>query len=81
MVLSDFGRLDLAIHDVPAELHGAVIDFFERLIELQAFGGIIAEGYAIRMKTLPAGMTCRHQGSLEDPDFNNVHVEIAWPPS
>jgi hypothetical protein len=73
-----FGRPELSIHDVPDELYDPIIDLFERFIELQAFGGVIAEGQDIRMKTLPAGMTCHHQGDLEDPDFNNTHVEIKW---
>lgn len=71
-----FGRPDLSIHNVPARRNDAIIDLIERFIELQAFGGIIEEGQAIRMKSLPAGMTCHHEGDLDDPDFNNVHVEI-----
>jgi hypothetical protein len=74
-----FGRPELSIHDVSPKLHDAVVDLFERFIELQAFGGLISEGQAIRMRTLPAGMVCRHQGSLDDPDFNNLHVEITSP--
>lgn len=73
-----FGRPDISIRNVPAEYHEAVIELCERLIELQAFGGIIEEGTAIRMTSLPDGMTCHHQGDLDDPDFNNVHVEITW---
>ena len=51
---------------------------FERFIDLQAEGGRIPEGQEIRMKALPAGMTCHHAGTLDDLDFNNVHVEIRW---
>jgi hypothetical protein len=71
-----FGRPELSVHKVPAEYHVAVIELCERLIELQAFGGKIVEGQEIRMKGLPEGMKCRHGGDLDDPDFNNVHVEI-----
>jgi hypothetical protein len=73
-----FGRPDLSIHNVPAEYNGAVIDLFERFVEFQAFGGIIEDGRQIRLNHLPAGMTCEHRGDLDDPDFNNVHVEIIW---
>jgi hypothetical protein len=73
-----FGRPELSIHDVPHDLSKPIIDLFERFIELQAFGGVIAESQAIRMKSLPSGMTCHHQGDVDDPDFNNVHVEIRW---
>jgi hypothetical protein len=74
-----FGRADLSIRNVPAEYNDAVIDLCNRFIELEAFGGIIDEGQEIRMQSLPDGMTCHHRGDLDDPDFNNVHVEIQWP--
>jgi hypothetical protein len=74
-----FGRPDLSVHRVPPQYREAVIDLFERFIEFQAFGGSIEEGQEVRMKTLPRGMTCHHAGDLDDPDFNNVHVEITPP--
>jgi hypothetical protein len=77
--LRKFGRPDLSIHDVPAPFGDAVIELFNRFIELQAFGGVIREGQPIRMSSLPAGMVCTHGGSEDDPDFNNVHVEVRWP--
>jgi hypothetical protein len=74
-----FGRPDLSLHGVPPQYRDAVIDLFERFIELQAFGGVIAEGQEICRKRLPEGMTCRHAGDVDDPDFNNAHVEISPP--
>ncbi len=56
-----------------------MIDLCERFIEMMAFGAVIAEGQEIRMNSLPAGMRCHHAGDHDDPDFNNVHVEIMWP--
>jgi hypothetical protein len=76
-----FGRPDLSVHDVRPHDHEAIIDLFERFIEFQALGGTIAEGQAIKMRNLPPGMTCHHGGDLDDPDFNNVHVEITPPRS
>jgi len=76
--LRKFGRPDLSLHYVPPQHKAAVIELFERFIVLQAEGGRIPEGQEIRMKALPAGMTCRHSGTLDDFDFNNVHVEIRW---
>jgi hypothetical protein len=73
-----FGRPDLSVHHVPPKYHEAVIDLCERFIEFQAFGGVIEEGKAIRMRDLPSGMICHHQGDVNDPDFNNVQVEISW---
>lgn len=74
-----FGRPDLSIHNVPPEYNDAIVDLCNRFIEFQGLGGVIPEGQKVRMKSLPAGMTCHHGGSIDDPDFNNVHVEIHWP--
>lgn len=71
-----FGRPDLSVHHVSRDLRDGIVDLFNRFIEFQAFGGIIAQGQDIKMGSLPAGMICVHQGDLDDPDFNNVHVEI-----
>ncbi|MGD9366484.1 MAG: hypothetical protein PVH87_12350 [Desulfobacteraceae bacterium] len=71
-----FGRSDLSMYKVMPEIRNGVIEMFNRFIEFQAFGGIIEEGNEIRMEGLPAGLFCHHTGDLEDPDFNNVHVEI-----
>ena len=30
------------------------------------------------MSGLPPGGVCLHGGSVDDPDFNNVHIEIEW---
>jgi hypothetical protein len=78
--LRKFGRPDLSIHRVPPSLKEGAIDLCNRLIELQAFGGLVAEGQEIRMNSLPPGMRCHHKGELDDPDFNNVHLEIGQEP-
>lgn len=77
--MKKFGRPDLSMHGVCREDRTAVIDLFERFIEMQAFGALIPEGQEIRMRTLPPGLQCFHQGSLDDLDFNNVHIEIRKP--
>jgi hypothetical protein len=71
-----FGRPDLSVHDVTPNLEAAVEDLCARFIEHQALGAVIPEGQEVKMKTLPAGWRCRHAGDLEDPDFNNRHIEI-----
>ena len=73
-----FGRPDLSIHNVPEEYETAVLDMLNRFIDLQALGGIIEDNQPIRMKSLPEGMWCKNEGSFEDPDFNNKHVDIYW---
>jgi hypothetical protein len=75
-----FGRPDLSARRVPSTLGPAVIDLFNRFIEMQAFGGVVPEGQPVRVASLPDGLTCHHSGDLDDPDFNNVHIEIVWPP-
>jgi len=71
-----FGRPDLSMHNVLPSQRDAVVDLFNRFIEHLAFGLVIPEGQPIRMKSLPDGLKCRHAGDLDDPDFNNVHIEI-----
>jgi len=77
--LRKFGRPDLSISGAPRDYNDAIVELCNRFIELQALGGVIPEGQEIRMKSLPDGLRCHHAGDLDDPDFNNVHVEIAWP--
>ena len=74
-----YGRPDLSVRGVGEGHADGVALLIERFVEFQALGGVIAEGEEIRMKGLPAGGVCRHAGSLDDPDFNNVHVEVVWP--
>jgi hypothetical protein len=71
-----FGRPDLSVHDVPKKLEAAVEDMLNRFIEMQAFGVVIPEGQEVRMNALPAGWRCRHGGDLDDPEFNNRHIDI-----
>ena len=74
-----FGRPDISVRHVPPAHESGIIDLCNRLIELQGLGAIVAEGREIDMATLPPGGTARHGGDLDDPDFNNFHIEIAWP--
>jgi len=74
-----FGRPDLSLRNVPNQNEKGAIELCNRFIELQALGARIPEGEVVRMASLPDGLVCRHKGSLDDPDFNNVHVEIQFP--
>ncbi|MGC4038242.1 MAG: hypothetical protein QM764_19925 [Chitinophagaceae bacterium] len=76
--LRKFGRPDLSIHEVTPQYEDAIYDLFNRFIEYEAFGGIIADKQEIKMNTLPSGMWCENKGDPDDPDFNNKHVEIHW---
>jgi hypothetical protein len=77
--LRKFGRPDLSLRGVPPQLQGACIELCNRFIEMLAFGAHVPEGQAVRIQGLPAGMTCHHEGDYDDPDFNNVHIEIRPP--
>ena len=77
--LRKFGRPDLSMRSVRPEHESAVLEMFNRFIGLQTQGGRIPEGQEVRMTALPPGLTCHHAGSRDDPDFNNVHVEVRWP--
>lgn len=71
-----FGRPDISVHNVPAPLTKAVENLCNRLIEHLAAGHIIPDGQPIRMEGLPSGTLAFNAGDPEDPDFNNVHVDI-----
>lgn len=76
-----FGRPDISLRDVPPDRHDDALDLCNRMIEVQALGGVVQEGEEIRLASLPSGMRCHHAGTVDDPDFNNVHLEIRWPPA
>jgi hypothetical protein len=74
-----FGRPDISVHHVSGEDRSAVIDLCNRFIEMQALGAVVPDGQEIRMNALPEGITVHVEGELDDPDFNNVHLEVRWP--
>ncbi len=74
-----YGRPDLSVRGVGSKHAEGVGVMIERFVEHQALGGVIPDGEEIRLEALPAGGVCRHGGSHDDPDFNNVHVEVVWP--
>lgn len=71
-----FGRPDLSMHAVSAVQDEVVIGMFNRFIRMQAQGAVVPEGQRISMAGLPGNLYCRHRGHMDDPDFNNVHIEI-----
>jgi hypothetical protein len=70
--LRAFGRPDISIRNVPQDALAAASELCNRLVETQAYGAVIPDGPV-------EGMTAHTTGSLEDPDFNNVRIELAWP--
>lgn len=76
--LRKFGRPDISVRGVRKEYMETATEICNRLIDHQAFGLVVPDGQAIRVDGLPDGIVCRHAGDLEDPDFNNVHIEIRF---
>jgi len=74
-----FGRPDISLRRVNPAYQEVAAELCNRFVQLQATGRLIPEGQKIKMKGLPDGMTCHHRGQWDDPEFNNVHVEILWP--
>jgi hypothetical protein len=70
-----FGRPDVSLHAVREVDMELVATVCTELIEYQAFGGVLQEGQAIRSAGLPR-FTVKRAGDFDDPEFNNVHVEL-----
>jgi hypothetical protein len=71
-----FGRPDISVHHVPPALESGVTDLCNRLIEHMAFGLVVPDGQKIKMASLPCDGIVKHGGHPDDPDFNNVHIEV-----
>jgi hypothetical protein len=73
-----FGRPDVSVRGISKEMIDSFGNLCGKLMELQILGQVLQNGYPIRTDGLPT-VTCRHGGDLDDPDFNNVHVELKLP--
>lgn len=74
-----FARPDISLRGVPQQDIERAGALAERLIEMQAQGMRFVDGTALEIDGVPPGMTARLGGSLEDPEFNNIHMEFTWP--
>lgn len=70
-----FGRPDVSIRRLPVDLQDAAVELADRLIAFQALGAVVPDGQVISIPGLP-DWRCRTTGTLDDPDFTNVHLEI-----
>lgn len=74
-----FARPDISIRRVPrddVQRAGAVA---ARLVDLQARGMRFGDGSRVDVDGLPEGLRVTQGGSLDDPAFNNTHIELVWP--
>lgn len=71
-----FGRPDLSIHGVAAAEVPVIEELCHRFIGMAAAGVVVPEGQQVRIGALPGDWRCFHGGDVDDPEFNNVHLEI-----
>jgi len=76
-----FARPDISLRNVPKAETDRAGALAEHLLELEAMGMRFAEGTTLEVEGMPRGLVARHGGSLDDPQFNNRHVEFEWPKS
>jgi len=73
--LLTFGRPDLSVRRVLQADFDMVAGMLNELIDLQAFGGLLADGQTVRHPSL-GPFKVRYTGDRDDPEFNNVHIEL-----
>lgn len=76
--LRKFARPDISIRQVPRGEVQRAGEVAARLVELQARGMRFGDGSTVNVEGLPGGLRVTRAGSLDDPEFNNVHLELAW---
>jgi hypothetical protein len=74
-----FARLDVSVRQVPQDDMQRAGAVAARLVELQARGMRFGDGSKVDVDGLPDGLRLTRGGSLDDPAFNNTHLEIVWP--
>jgi hypothetical protein len=74
-----FGRPDISIHNVPARDVDRAGALCEQLVELQSLGARFDAGQPLAVDGLPPGLIAEPGGAMDDPRFNNTHVEFRWP--
>lgn len=77
--LRKFARPDISLRGVPKTEVDRAGALAEHLLELQAMGMRFADGTLLEVDGLPRGLIAHQGGSLDDPQFNNRHVEFDWP--
>ncbi|HEU0277634.1 MAG TPA: hypothetical protein VFQ95_07435 [Rhodanobacteraceae bacterium] len=74
-----FARPDVSIRDVPARAVQSAGAVAARLVELQARGMRFGDDSKVEVEGVPGGLTVKRGGTLDDPEFNNTHLELRWP--
>lgn len=74
-----FARPDISLRNVPTDAVDRAGVLAERMVEMQALGAHFVDGQAMDVEGVADDIGVRVGGSVEDPAFNNTHVELRWP--
>lgn len=77
--LRKFARPDVSIRNVPPAVADAAGELAARLVDFQADGGLVDDGYAIEIDGTDEALVAHHAGALDDGGFNNRHLALRWP--
>lgn len=73
-----FGRPDLSCHGCKPEEVEKLQPVFNGLIRMHAAGALIPDGQIVQSVGVESRLVCRQRGNLDDPTFNNLHLELEW---
>ncbi len=74
-----FARPDLSMQCVQAIDESSCASMVQHLVQSLIAGGSIPDGQQLRFPELAQSITCRWQGSLDDPHFHNFLIELELP--
>lgn len=77
--LRKFARPDVSIRGVPKDEVQRAGALAARLVDMQARGMRFGDGSTLDAEGIAGGLKLARAGSLDDPEFNNVHLELTWP--
>ena len=77
--LRTFGRPDLSVRGVPVKDRERAGKFCSLVADQLVRGLDIADGAQMDIGVGLGAVTFSRGGDINDPDFNNVHLEVHWP--
>jgi hypothetical protein len=73
-----FGRPDLSMRGVPADMVNVAGQLVRALIQQQVKGLRIDDGSTMAIGDPIGTISFRHRGHVDDPEFNNTHLEVSF---
>lgn len=71
-----FGRRGISIPDVELAQKDVMLGVTKKYVKKQIDGEIIHHRQLIKLIGMKSFLKCYNKGSMDDPDFNNLHIEI-----